>query len=106
MRFTSDGLIERAAVLGERMLNRFKKALAGDNHVVDIRGRGLMLAIELDAPCPHLVKRRLRQDLLINVTHDTCHPSIAAADSLGRPGRRDRRPVVAKLIKEPVPGAS
>ena len=66
----NDGLMERAAVLGDRMLNRFKKALAGDNYVVDIRGKGLMLGVELDSPQPHLVKATWDKGLLINVTHE------------------------------------
>ena len=66
-----DGLIERAGMLGERMLKRFRTALSGDNRVVDVRGKGLMLGIELDAPQPDLVKAALASGLLINVTHDT-----------------------------------
>jgi acetylornithine/N-succinyldiaminopimelate aminotransferase len=65
-----DGLLERAAQLGERMLAGFKAALAGDNHVVAIRGKGLMLGIELDAPAPQLVKQAIEAGLLINVTHE------------------------------------
>ncbi len=65
-----DRLIERAAVLGERILNGFRQALAGDNHVVDVRGKGLMLGIELDSPQPNLVKAALAAGLLINVTRD------------------------------------
>ena len=36
--------------------------------ITDIRGKGLMLAIELDRPCAELVKQCLDQGLLINVT--------------------------------------
>jgi len=100
-----DGLIERAGMLGERMLNRFRKALSGDNHVVDVRGKGLMLGIELDAPQPNLVKAALASGLLINVTHDTVvrllPPLIltdAQADEIV-----DR---VVALIKDPAPGVS
>jgi acetylornithine/N-succinyldiaminopimelate aminotransferase len=65
-----DHLIERAAELGERMLAGFRTALAGDNQIVEVRGKGLMLGIELDAPAPDLVKRALSAGLLINVTHE------------------------------------
>ena len=65
-----DALIDRAAQLGDRMLARFRAALEGDNRVVDIRGKGLMLGIELATPCGDLVKRALAKGLLINVTHD------------------------------------
>ena len=100
-----DGLIERAGMLGERMLKRFRTALSGDNRVVDVRGKGLMLGIELDAPQPNLVKAALASGLLINVTHDTVvrllPPLIltdAQADEIV-----DR---VVALIKDPAPGVS
>jgi acetylornithine aminotransferase len=100
-----DKLIERAAELGDRMLNGFKAALAGDNHVVDIRGRGLMLGIELDAPCPNLVKQALAAGLLVNVTHDTVIrllPPLILSDE-----QADAIVAgVTKLIKDPAPGAS
>jgi acetylornithine aminotransferase len=38
--------------------------------VVEIRGRGLMLGIELDRPCGELVAQALAAGLLINVTAD------------------------------------
>ena len=65
-----DGLAERATVLGERMVARFQDLLKGCNHVADIRGRGLMLAVELDQPCPELVTQALDAGVLINVTQD------------------------------------
>ena len=65
-----DGLMERAAELGERMLNRFRDGLKGNNRVVDIRGLGLMLGIELNAPCAELVGEALKAGLLLNVTDE------------------------------------
>ncbi len=38
--------------------------------MVEIRGHGLMLAVELDRPCAELVKLALARGLLINVTAD------------------------------------
>jgi acetylornithine aminotransferase len=64
----SSGLIERARVLGEKLLNDFKIALAGNARVVDIRGRGLMIGIELDASCGDLVQKGRDLGILINVT--------------------------------------
>ena len=55
-----DQLIDRAAELGDRLLDGFSTALAGDNRVVDIRGKGLMLGIELDVSCAGLVARGAR----------------------------------------------
>ncbi|HPR06274.1 MAG TPA: aminotransferase class III-fold pyridoxal phosphate-dependent enzyme, partial [Denitromonas sp.] len=43
-------------------------ALAGVAGVVDIRGDGLMVGVELDRPCAELVGQALAAGLLINVT--------------------------------------
>ena len=61
------GLIERAAELGERMVARFRDRLEGNNRVQDIRGKGLMLAVELNQPCTQLIAEALAQGLLLNV---------------------------------------
>ncbi|MGH8755047.1 MAG: aminotransferase class III-fold pyridoxal phosphate-dependent enzyme, partial [Burkholderiales bacterium] len=44
------------------------QALAGVNDVVQIRGEGLMIGIELAQPCSDIVELALEQGLLINVT--------------------------------------
>ncbi len=61
----------RAADLGTRLLAGLKRALGDVPGVKEIRGRGLMLAIELDRPCKELLQRALDAGLLINVTADT-----------------------------------
>ena len=68
---TEGGLIDRAAELGERMLAAFRDALRGNNRVKEIRGRGLMLAVELVEPCTQLIGEAVDQGLLINVAADT-----------------------------------
>ena len=64
----SESLAERAAVLGERMRAGFRERLGGLGGVREIRGRGLMLGIELERDCGELVRRALEAGLLINVT--------------------------------------
>jgi acetylornithine/N-succinyldiaminopimelate aminotransferase len=64
-------LAERAAELGERMMGAFRARLSGLNCVKDVRGKGLMIGIELDAPCTELSAKALEKGLLINVTHDS-----------------------------------
>jgi acetylornithine aminotransferase len=64
-------LDEQAAQLGQYIRAGFQQSLAkqiNDNIVVDIRGKGLMIGIELDRPCAELVKQALEKNLLINVT--------------------------------------
>jgi acetylornithine/N-succinyldiaminopimelate aminotransferase len=65
-----DGLFERAASLGNRILDGLRASLAGNNTVTDIRGKGLMIAVELASPCGELVKSALEAGLLLNVTRD------------------------------------
>ena len=65
-----DKLDRRAAQLGERILNGLRSNLQGVAGVKDIRGRGLMLAVELDRPCKDIMKLALDHGLLLNVTAD------------------------------------
>ena len=67
-------LDQRALELGEYFQQGFKKSLADlieKNIIVDIRGKGLMIGLELDRPCTELVKKALDNKLLINVTADS-----------------------------------
>ncbi len=65
-----DGLVERAAELGTRMLTGLQDALQDQPGVTAVRGQGLMIGVELDRPCQQLVSDALQQQLLINVTAD------------------------------------
>ena len=64
----SEGLVDRAADLGNQVKTGFRQALARQPGVRDIRGLGLMIGIELDRPCAELVGQALEAGLLINVT--------------------------------------
>ncbi|MCG8313715.1 MAG: aspartate aminotransferase family protein [Pseudomonadales bacterium] len=66
----ADNLLARAQSLGERMLTGFKTAFADNAQVVDVRGKGLLLGIELAKPCGELASRALKNNLLINVTSE------------------------------------
>lgn len=63
-----DQLIENAGKVGSYMLNAFKARLAGNSKVADVRGKGLMIGIELTQPCGELVGAAAAAGLLINVT--------------------------------------
>lgn len=63
-----DGLADRAAETGDYLLTGFRQSLGRLSGVVDIRGKGLMLGIELDRPCADLVIQALDDGVLINVT--------------------------------------
>ena len=62
------GLVGRAAQAGSRLVAELTRELQGQNCVADIRGRGLMIGIELTRPCGDLVGLALQRGLLINVT--------------------------------------
>ncbi len=66
-----DKLLSRATALGEALMQGFHQQLQGVAGVVEVRGQGLMIGIELDKPCGELVKLALAQGLLINVTADS-----------------------------------
>jgi len=68
-----DRLRENALSMGALIRDGLKAALNGMPGVVEIRGQGLMIGIELDKPCGDLVKHALAlqpDGLLINVTSD------------------------------------
>ena len=64
-------LSERAAILGERIMAGVKSALAGVEHVVEIRGKGCMIGIELNKPCKSLFPAAMAKGLIVNVTADS-----------------------------------
>ncbi|HHJ39603.1 MAG: acetylornithine aminotransferase [Methylothermaceae bacteria B42] len=63
-----ENLISRAQQLGEQLMEGFSQSLSGLSHLQEIRGRGLMLGIELKIPCGSLVNDALKKGILINVT--------------------------------------
>ncbi|MBE0493802.1 MAG: acetylornithine transaminase [Thiomicrospira sp.] len=60
--------ISQVAKQGEQIMSAFRSALADQKGVVEVRGKGYMIGIQLDRPCGELVKIALDQGLLINVT--------------------------------------
>ncbi|MEQ1529286.1 MAG: aspartate aminotransferase family protein [Methylococcales bacterium] len=66
----SDDLIAQATTKGKLIYTGFSERLSNNQHITDIRHKGLMIGIELDRPCAELVKLALAQGLLINVTNE------------------------------------
>ena len=62
-----ESLCSRARILGDRILSGFNKSLTGNNQVKEIRGKGLMIAIELNKDALNLVNDALEAGILINV---------------------------------------
>ena len=66
-----ENLLENSRLRGEAIRNGLRLALDGVHGVVDIRGEGMMIGIELDRPCAELVAVGRDAGVLINVTADT-----------------------------------
>jgi len=65
-----EDLMSNAMEQGDFMRKTFQTQLEDVEDVMEIRGQGLMIGIELSKPCGDLVKDALKKKLLINVTLD------------------------------------
>jgi len=63
-----DGLLANAEAMGRLLREALESGLAGEKGVVEFRGAGLMLGIELDRPCGVLLGRAAEAGLMISVT--------------------------------------
>jgi len=63
-----EGLLQNATERGEQIISKLRARLDRTKGIREIRGKGLMIGIELEAPCADLVKTALAKGLLINVT--------------------------------------
>ena len=61
-------LADRSAELGTLFLNRLKQI--NSPHIVEIRGRGLWIAIELTTPARPICEALMREGILAKETHD------------------------------------
>jgi len=59
---------DHAKKLGEYLKNSLKETLTKHKSVVDIRGKGLMIGVELDHPCREIMYTALKHNVLLNVT--------------------------------------
>jgi acetylornithine aminotransferase len=66
-----DGLLANASTIGEHLRAALTRELADVSGFKEVRGRGLMIGIELDRPCGVLVNRAAENGLLISVTADS-----------------------------------
>ncbi|MFT3804847.1 MAG: aspartate aminotransferase family protein [Burkholderiaceae bacterium] len=66
-----EGLLANAAEIGGYLRTRLENDLKPTGMLREVRGRGLMIGVELDRPCGELVASALQAGLIINVTADT-----------------------------------
>ena len=67
----SEGLLANAERQGKIIREGLARELSGVAGVKEIRGRGLMIGLELDRKCGEIVGRALQAGLVLNVTADT-----------------------------------
>ncbi len=65
-----DGLLDNAERVGAHLQKSLAEAFAGLSGVVEIRGAGLMIGIELDRPCGEILTLAMEAGLLLSVTAD------------------------------------
>src|SRR5207247_10857592 len=66
-----EGLVARSAEIGVRALATLREALAETPGVVDVRGRGCLIGIELDAPARVVLDRLRERGLLVSVVRES-----------------------------------
>jgi acetylornithine aminotransferase len=66
-----EGLLENAAKVGLHLQTALLTQLMGVAGVKEVRGKGLMIGVELDRPCGVLVNRCADAGLLLSVTADS-----------------------------------
>ncbi|NOQ13316.1 MAG: acetylornithine transaminase [Methyloprofundus sp.] len=63
----NEQLCQQATDKGHAINQAFTEQLKNNTHIVEVRNKGMMIGIELDAPCTELVSLALEAGLLINV---------------------------------------
>ena len=98
-----EGLLANAQVVGDHLKAGLVRELGGLPGVKDIRGRGLMIGVELHMPCSELVSRCADQGLLISVTADSVIrlvPSLIMTAAEADEVVAILSPLVKQLLKE------
>ena len=62
-----EGLVERAATLGERWTQDLRSLAVGHEVIEDVRGRGLMIGVEMGEEAKRYQEFALREGVLVNV---------------------------------------
>ncbi|MFV0372115.1 MAG: aspartate aminotransferase family protein [Azonexus sp.] len=88
-----ENLLANAERMGRLIRDGVAENLRGVQGLVEVRGHGLMIGIELDRPCGALVGKALESGLLINVTGDTVVRLLPALNF----SEADARELVSRL---------
>ncbi|MGB5079668.1 MAG: aspartate aminotransferase family protein [Burkholderiales bacterium] len=105
----NDGLMANAERIGGILLEGLHRALDARPGVVEVRGRGLMIGVELDRPCGDLVGQALDAGLLINVTLDKVIrllPPLVMNETEAREVLAVLVPLIRQFLEQPVAAAA
>jgi len=98
-----EGLLANAQRVGQAMQDGLRAALSGVAGVVEVRGMGLMIGIELDRPCAELVKMGLDAGLVFNVPADNVVrllPALVISEAEGREAVERLVPLVKAFLAQ------
>jgi len=98
-----EGLLANAVRVGDAIRGGLAAALAGSPGVVEVRGMGLMLGLELDRPCGEIVPRSLEAGLVVNVTAENVIrllPPLVMTEAEGREVLERLLPVVKAFLAQ------
>jgi acetylornithine aminotransferase len=98
-----EGLLANAVKVGDHLKAGLQRELGGLTSLKEIRGRGLMMGVELTIPCSELVGRAAENGLLISVTADSVIrlvPSLIMTTVEADEVVSILAPLVKQLIKE------
>ena len=81
-----DGLVQRAAELGDYVKTRLRELANRVTCVMQVRGKGLFVGIELDRPAKEVVDTCRQRGVMLNGTHETvvrmAPPLVVSRDQL------------------------
>ncbi|WP_431097710.1 aspartate aminotransferase family protein [Polaromonas aquatica] len=98
-----EALLANAVKVGDHLRAALASGLAGEKGLKEIRGRGLMLGIELTVPCGELLGRAAENGLLLSVTADTVIrmvPSLILTTAEADEAVAILVPLIKQLLKE------
>jgi len=103
-----ENLLASALKVGDAIREGLAAGLAGLSGVTEVRGRGLMLGLELNRPCGEIVARALDAGLVLNVTADNVVrllPALIMSESEGREVVERLVPLVREFLAQPAKAA-
>jgi len=101
-----EGLLENAVRVGQAVRDGLAAELEGVAGLVEIRGMGLMLGMQLDRPCGEIVGSALEAGLIVNVTADSVVrllPPLVMSEAEGGIAVERLAPLVKSFLSRETP---